>query len=204
MLHTLFSFSGRATRLQYFLGSLALIVFMIFVGVALFTTMISGARGHSGALSQSPQTVVAKLIVCVVFILLLLWPSIALTIKRWRDIGFPAWWCFIGTAIVGLLIEFFERDAAHTHIGHIYNFMLFLALVALPSDLVGPGKDESGPSNDGWVKRSLATEAALISGQRRDQYTGNAGTSQAQPSASAGPRRREVASAGPVVFGRRR
>jgi uncharacterized membrane protein YhaH (DUF805 family) len=88
----LFSFEGRIGRQTYWLGALLLIVFAAIGGV------LEGAAGSDGPALG------------IIWRLLLLWPNLALTVKRWHDRDKSGWWILIGLIpFIGQLWAFIEN-----------------------------------------------------------------------------------------------
>jgi uncharacterized membrane protein YhaH (DUF805 family) len=75
----LLSYDGRISRQPYWLGTLALVVVAVAVGVVL--TLLSGEE--SGQLSSF----VAQLAI--------LYPALCLSMKRWHDRNKSGWWVLI-------------------------------------------------------------------------------------------------------------
>ena len=90
-----FSLSGRIGRQTYWLkGFLPLIVLSVIAGV--IEGMVSTHSDYSGV-----PTMLLRL--------LLFWPSLALTVKRWHDLDKSGWWVLIGLIpIVGVIWAFIE------------------------------------------------------------------------------------------------
>lgn len=75
----LFSFEGRINRAKFWLGAVVMsIVPLLFFMVA-------------AAVNSTFLWVVASLVY-----LLIIWPALAISIKRWHDRGKSGWWIFIG------------------------------------------------------------------------------------------------------------
>ena len=85
----LFSFEGRVSRQVFWLyGVLGLTGTLLLIGALL------------GMLGVPPEHMAHKLVP-----LLLLWPSLAIAVKRWHDQNRSAWWILIGLIpFVGWLI----------------------------------------------------------------------------------------------------
>ena len=77
--HLLLQFDGRINRAKFWLGVVAIWV------VEIIVFMIAAAVG-SGAFWLLTN----------LLILLLLWPALAVAIKRWHDRGKSGWWVLIG------------------------------------------------------------------------------------------------------------
>lgn len=74
----LFSFDGRIGRRTWWLWGVAAML-----GLALYATVLLRVAGVS---ATSTDTVVN---------LLLLWPAVALSVKRWHDRGKSGWWVLV-------------------------------------------------------------------------------------------------------------
>lgn len=101
--HLLFSFEGRIGRAPYWYFVLgATIVFAVllaFAGISLFSGV-----GLDGTPAAVPTAGLAGLLLPVVCIALL-WPSLAISAKRWHDVDKSAWWVLIGLVpVVGGLV----------------------------------------------------------------------------------------------------
>lgn len=81
----LFSFRGRVGRSMYWL--LLCVLFLLF-GLLDCINVMSGEKAK-------PGVGVVDLVIALVG-LLSLWPSLALTVKRWHDIDMSAWWVLTG------------------------------------------------------------------------------------------------------------
>lgn len=90
-----FSFNGRIGRQTYWLkGVLPILVLSIIFGI------IEGATPTYSAYSGVPTAL---------WRLLVIWPSLALTVKRWHDRNKSGWWVLIGLIpVVGLIWAFIE------------------------------------------------------------------------------------------------
>jgi uncharacterized membrane protein YhaH (DUF805 family) len=141
MLGFLFGFNARIGRLQYFLGSVALAIFMTMIIFAITSSAIHGSIGAHGA-HGSAREFVASLkwpLIGVGAIFLLI--SFMLQSMRFRDIGWdpvcviPAW---IAIVVIDALVAArfpalsIGRDHHGTIIGAVVNLGLFLALLFWP------------------------------------------------------------------------
>lgn len=95
----LFSFQGRIRRKHFFLGILyALIVSFITMGA--FATTFDMA-------TNQPTT--AGFVILAVYLVVAMWMSLALYIKRFHDRGKSGWWLLIGLVpLIGALWLFIE------------------------------------------------------------------------------------------------
>jgi len=81
------SLEGRINRQRFWIGVLVLVV------ISVIASILDGILGtpRLGASEMSPGTGLISLIVS----LILIWPSICLTGKRWHDRNKSAWWILI-------------------------------------------------------------------------------------------------------------
>lgn len=98
----LFSFDGRIGRAPHWYFVLAATVVMgglfVFAGVSMF------ADGLQDTAQGAPPVGAAGLALPIAGIALL-WPSLAISAKRWHDVDKSAWWILIGLVpVVGGLI----------------------------------------------------------------------------------------------------
>jgi uncharacterized membrane protein YhaH (DUF805 family) len=98
----LFSFEGRVGRAIYWYWLLALcVVFGVLAGGTIMA-MLAG-NGDPAAAAQGGGGMLGMLV--PILGLLSIWPSFAITIKRWHDVDKSGWWVLIGVIpIVGGLI----------------------------------------------------------------------------------------------------
>lgn len=99
----LFSFEGRIGRAPYWYFVLAMTVLFgavfAFVGVSMFSaaSLETGAPPAGGGAAMAVP----------VLSLLALWPSLAVSAKRWHDVDKSAWWILISLVpVVGGIIAF--------------------------------------------------------------------------------------------------
>ena len=83
MMDLLFSFNGRINRGKYWLGTVCLIVVYVVLAV------ISGA-----AMSSDGSMGIVGIIAMIVYIAMI-WPSVALGVKRFHDRDKSGWWVLI-------------------------------------------------------------------------------------------------------------
>jgi uncharacterized membrane protein YhaH (DUF805 family) len=91
MTNLLFSFKGRVNRAKWWLVSIAVgVVETILFGIilALFSVGIDAKTGM-------PQFSGIGAILAVVVLVVSLWISLALAVKRWHDRDKSGWWIFI-------------------------------------------------------------------------------------------------------------
>lgn len=93
MMDLFFSFKGRINRAKFWLGNVALMIVYIILMV------ISGAS--MSAVTVSPQGEiqgggfgVVGIVVMIVYIAMI-WPSLAIGVKRWHDRDKSGWWVLI-------------------------------------------------------------------------------------------------------------
>lgn len=107
----LFSFEGRVGRAPYWYFLLAVCV--IFGGLGAFMGMSAVSGGDPDAAMKSMG---AMGTVITLLSLLILWPSLAITAKRWHDVDKSAWWILIGLVpfVGGLIALIFNGFMAGT------------------------------------------------------------------------------------------
>jgi uncharacterized membrane protein YhaH (DUF805 family) len=138
MLGFLFGFNARIGRLQYFLASVALAIFMTMMIFAIAFSAVHGSPGlHASAreilLSQLKWPLIA---VGAIFVLM----SFMLQSMRFRDIGWdpvcviPGWIALVGIDKL-IATKFPALSIGHEHhgtiVGAVVNFALVMALVFL-------------------------------------------------------------------------
>jgi len=74
-----FSFEGRINRAKFWLGGIILWL----VAVILLSITVAINSGFMWFITS-------------IFMLVIIWPSLALSIKRWHDRNKSGWWIFIG------------------------------------------------------------------------------------------------------------
>jgi len=96
----LFSFEGRARRLEYWMYHLFLMIvivlFVVFSG--LMAALVGGLEGESSADTSIMPALGAGIfgvMVIIVLSVVILWSSIAIQVKRWHDIDQSGWWVLI-------------------------------------------------------------------------------------------------------------
>jgi uncharacterized membrane protein YhaH (DUF805 family) len=130
-------FSGRSRRMEYWMFTLLNVIVM---GVLVFVVL--GAGGAAGLLEPDASGAPAGLgalfggmgLIFLVYLLAILIPSIAVTVRRLHDRDMSGWW-YLG-AIVGGMIPF---------VGFLVS-IAFLVLMALPGT---PGPNRFGPDPKG-------------------------------------------------------
>jgi len=78
MAKLLFSFEGRVNREPYWL-----FVLFMFIGMSISTVIDIKTTGQDTGF------------ISVIFVLLILWPSLAIQVKRWHDRDKSGWWVLI-------------------------------------------------------------------------------------------------------------
>jgi uncharacterized membrane protein YhaH (DUF805 family) len=91
------SYSGRIGRTTYWVS--LLVLGAVEIGAILLLLQLS--HGHIGQLSADPQTltqeVLTRVVIPVTIVsLLFLYPTYAVTTKRWHDRDKSGWWSLIG------------------------------------------------------------------------------------------------------------
>ncbi len=131
-------FSGRSRRMEYWMFTLLNAIVAI-----VLTLVIFGVGGATGMFEQSatgePAAGLGALfggmgIILVIYVLAILIPSIAVTVRRLHDRDMSGWW-YLG-AIIGGMIPF---------VGFLIS-IAFLVLMALPGT---PGPNRFGPDPKG-------------------------------------------------------
>lgn len=131
-------FSGRSRRMEYWMFAL---LNVIVVTVLMF--IVLGAGGAASVLeaeaSGDPSAGLAALfggmgLLILVWILAILVPSIAVTVRRLHDRDMSGWW-YLGAIIAGMI----------PYIGFLVS-IAFLVLMALPGT---PGPNRFGPDPKG-------------------------------------------------------
>jgi uncharacterized membrane protein YhaH (DUF805 family) len=90
-------FSGRSRRKEYWFFNLLIIV--VYFGLAILT-------GGLGAMSQSGDMAFAGMIPLMIFLLVIIVPSLAVTVRRLHDIGKSGWWILISLVPIASLVLF--------------------------------------------------------------------------------------------------
>jgi len=104
-------FNGRARRKEYWMFQLIIMV-IAFVAVIIMSTVMTMAGMAAASATDDPNAVAAAMaipsiicgIVCFVFSLLILVPTLALTVRRLHDVGFSGWLVLIGFIPGGNLV----------------------------------------------------------------------------------------------------
>ena len=89
----LWSFKGRISRSQYWLGTVITVGLAV---VAFIPLILSGALddGDTSAATGNLMSIVGPIIFFILLIPLI-WMSLAIKIKRWHDRDKKGWWCLI-------------------------------------------------------------------------------------------------------------
>jgi uncharacterized membrane protein YhaH (DUF805 family) len=90
------SFEGRIGRQPWWLGNIALTV-ILWIILLIITMVFGGAMmpAMDGSESADASAAVLPSILIGIIYLLSLWPSLALSAKRWHDRGKSGWWSLI-------------------------------------------------------------------------------------------------------------
>lgn len=97
LVHTLFSFNGRVGR-GVFWGWAVFLFVAQFAGsyLAISSTAHLGQQAMTGASKGAP----------ILVGLLFLWPSLAVSVKRWHDVDKSGWWVLINLIpLLGWLVS---------------------------------------------------------------------------------------------------
>jgi uncharacterized membrane protein YhaH (DUF805 family) len=100
MLHFFFGFHGRIRRTNYFFG--ALLAGLVYCSLSLSDLAASGIRfddrfdAYAWSFDPSPAGYAGFGILT----LIALWASVALTVKRWHDVGVTGWFSILSLPFV--------------------------------------------------------------------------------------------------------
>jgi uncharacterized membrane protein YhaH (DUF805 family) len=91
MANLLFSFRGRANRAKFWL---------VAIGILVIEAILFAVFGGSAALSADPREALAAMgplagIVIFVFVVVAVWASLAVAVKRFHDRNKSGWWVLI-------------------------------------------------------------------------------------------------------------
>jgi len=169
MLQALFSFSGRIDRSQFIRWSAfqAVLSFLMLAGIQGFSVETMASLHAGGSLGGQ----VPNIVVMLAFgILLVAFPSAALVVKRLRDVGLPAWPCFIIVALIdALLIDVVPHTAGYAE-GPFAVLAFTMAVTVLlslaPSETHGLAEAIDATPAD-WVTRATDAEVKLADEYRR-------------------------------------
>lgn len=147
MLNFFFGFEGRIRRSNYFFGALAAMCLWSVLCVSLIATVAVANGAHLDATSTSLviddgadwEGSAWLLPVFGVMGLVGLWSSLALTVKRWHDVGMTGWFAMLT-------------------LPPFANFMMFVLLCLLPGT-TGPNRFGGDPR--GRIASPVQCEAAL-------------------------------------------
>jgi uncharacterized membrane protein YhaH (DUF805 family) len=154
MLDTAFSFRGRIGRLRYFLSVLALIA-VVGIPLALLIVMI-GPHPGAGALGG----LILVLLLALLALPVLVWSSLALQAKRFRDIGWDPVFVLPGLFLFALADALVALAAPALAIGPHQHETWVGAAVSLGSGcalLFWPGRQDDSDSPKtgfGWMTPS--------------------------------------------------
>lgn len=96
MLDIFFSFKGRISRLNYWLYNILLFVLFIAIGIVA-SVVIPGTVAPQEGMGTAKQAVHAApnpigLILMLALIVVEVWASLAIQVKRWHDLDKSGWW----------------------------------------------------------------------------------------------------------------
>ncbi len=146
MLNFFFGFSGRIRRSSYFFGALAAMCLWTVLCISVIATIAVANGAHVDSTTSSliinddVEIDGARWMIPVFAVLGLfgLWASLALTIKRWHDVGMSGWFALVT-------------------LPPFANFMMFVLLCLLPGTV---GANDYGPDprgrNTGPAQAALA------------------------------------------------
>lgn len=89
----LFSFNGRINRAKFWLGTVCLIVVYVILAIISSVTMAPMTVSQSGQVQGGGMGIVG-IIVLIIYIAMI-WPSVALGVKRFHDRDKSGWWVLI-------------------------------------------------------------------------------------------------------------
>lgn len=149
MLEALFSFGGRLGRAAYFGWNVAAI---ILVAVAAFVL------GFVGALALGPAAGSSVAVVVGVGVGLVgIWMSLALTAKRFRDMGFTPWIWIVGISAVLIVDQFllthYIKARLFPPFQHQTPIGVFVATASFIMLLLWPPADEEEAPPSGANRR---------------------------------------------------
>lgn len=95
MLDTLFSFKGRINRKPYWIFTLILYTGMIITSIIDFNN--TGKEGEIGYVTK-------------IYMVVLIWPALAIQVKRWHDRNKSGWWVLINfVPVIGFIWAIIEN-----------------------------------------------------------------------------------------------
>ena len=173
MLKTLFSFSGRISRMEFAGWSAieACLSALLLVAVdTLSNDQLVALKQHGGFETDDLPRIAAVLMMGAAVVVL---PASALMIKRLRDIGLPPWPCLFVISLVDTSIALVVPHTPDGYLdgpfaGFALNGIITVLLALMPSQRGGLGDERSAPSDD-WVQRAAAAEAKFIEERARHQ-----------------------------------
>ncbi len=150
----MFSFSGRANRMDFWLVSIGLTFLQLIV------TMLSGLMIGMLALSWLPaeQKPIAAAAFGLIVQLLFLWPITAVAVRRSHDRNFSGWWygasalfglalLIVDIALQALGVVESDNAALIFEVLNLVQIALWLVLLVILGFLPGtPGANRFGPS----------------------------------------------------------
>ncbi|MGE0423653.1 MAG: DUF805 domain-containing protein [Reyranellaceae bacterium] len=89
----LFSFNGRINRAKFWLGTVCLLVVYIILAVISSVAMTPMTVSQSGQVQGGGLGIVG--IIVLIFYIAMIWPSVALGVKRFHDRDKSGWWVLI-------------------------------------------------------------------------------------------------------------
>ena len=201
MVSLLFSFKGRATRLQYFLVSVVAVYLPLFALVAIFFGMVGAQATSADAASMMSANAGGIAIFFIagflVWVVCAIWWQLAIMVKRSRDAGFGSWfrWTYVAALFVGPFIPLVNIAAG------LFTFCSFWVL------LLKTGTNEGfAPEIDAFGPRPTSDSAGPIAGSMADiDLVARAAALRPVEAATtpSRPRPARAAGAAPRGFGRR-
>ena len=131
-------FSGRSRRMEYWGFALLNLIAVIILGIlaAVVGTSVLSAAFAGGAAPTFGIGFSLVMILCAIYVLIILIPSIAVTVRRLHDRDMSGWW-YLGFIVLGAI----------PFVGWIAN-IAFLVILCLPGT-AGPnrfGEDPKDPT----------------------------------------------------------
>jgi len=131
-------FSGRSRRKEYWMFTLLMVIVYAVAGVMMMSTLwpiiTSGQSPESFTPEMFSGGFIAGLALMGLFTLAVLFPAVALTVRRLHDRDLSGWW-YLGVVILGQV----------PYLGALVQ-LGFLVLMALPGT---PGPNRFGPDPKG-------------------------------------------------------
>ena len=150
----MFSFSGRANRMDFWLVSIALSFLQVLINM--LTLLVIGLPPLDGLATD--QKLIAADVFRLIVQLLFIWPITAVAVRRSHDRNMSGWWYgasalfSLGTVVVVVVLQLLgvpegENDALIFDTLNLVQIALSLVFVVILGFLPGtPGANRFGPS----------------------------------------------------------